>query len=576
MQAFDELKLDVVLDGEIVVLDKNGKADFESLQNWRSEADGTICLYVFDMLWVNGRNLMQVPLQQRRAILEDLLPFNDQIRLSESFAVDGVQFFNTAKKMGLEGIMAKHKNSVYIPGIRSEMWLKIKAQRRQEMVIGGYTINENSSKAFSSLLVGVFQHKKLLYTGKVGTGFSVEQQQQMIKQFKPLIRKTSPFAEAPEIHKPSRFNPSPPHATAIWLKPQLICEVSFTEMTRDGVMRHPSFERMRTDKQVEEVVEEKSKKAEKVLHARVAAKPLLKAPTGKAFTTIVNPNDETLVKKVNRHTLKFTNLSKIYWPEDGVTKRDMLNYYDQIAPYILPYLKDRPQSLNRFPEGIQGFSFYQKDVTDKVPEWIQTYLYHSEGDKSDKHFLVANDKASLLYMASLGCIEMNPWSSRIQKPGHPDFCIIDLDPGNNTFNQVIEAAQVCHQLLDEFNIRNYVKTSGSTGMHIYIPLGAKYTYEVSKEFARMIATLLHHELPRYTSIERVVKNRNGKMYIDFLQNRPHATVAAAYSLRPKPGATVSMPLQWDEVKKGLKMRDFNIHNALERIESIGDIFKPVL
>jgi bifunctional non-homologous end joining protein LigD len=252
----------------------------------------------------------------------------------------------------------------------------------------------------------------------------------------------------------------------------------------------------------------------------------------------------------------------------------MLNYYYQIAPYIIPYLKDRPQSLNRFPNGITGKSFYQKDVTGKVPDWVETFPYKTEG--IDKNFMLCNDEAALLYMASMGAIEMNPWSSTIKKPDNPDWCIIDLDPDKNHFDRVIETAQVTREILEAAGAECYCKTSGSTGLHIYIPLAKKYNYEASKEFARLIATLVHERLPKYTSIERLTANRRGKLYIDFLQNRPQATLAAAYSLRPKPGATVSMPLQWDEVIKGMKMEDFNIYNAVERVQSLGDIFKPVL
>ncbi|WP_313240596.1 DNA polymerase domain-containing protein [Sphingobacterium multivorum] len=232
--------------------------------------------------------------------------------------------------------------------------------------------------------------------------------------------------------------------------------------------------------------------------------------------------------------------------------------------------------MNRFPNGIEGEGFYFKNVTDTAPEWAETYLYHSETDEKDRHYLVGKDEATLLYMANLGCIEMNPWSSTVKKPENPSFCIIDLDPDKNSFDQVVEAAQVTKSILDDMGATSYCKTSGSTGLHIYIPLGGKYTYEQSKEFARVIVTLVHHELPKFTSLERSIKDRKGKMYLDFLQNRPHATIAAAYSVRPKPGATVSMPLHWDEVKKGLKISDFHILNAIERMQSEGDIFKPVL
>jgi DNA ligase D-like protein (predicted polymerase)/DNA ligase D-like protein (predicted 3'-phosphoesterase) len=306
------------------------------------------------------------------------------------------------------------------------------------------------------------------------------------------------------------------------------------------------------------------------------AETILKPAGKKDRKTFLNPTEKTQVRKINGHEIKFTNLNKVYWPDENITKRDMLNYYYQVAPYILPYLKDRPQSMNRHPDGINGKSFYFKNVRGTAPEWVETFDYKSDAVNRLRKYLVAKNEASLLYMANLGCIEMNPWHSKVDKEDYPDWCIIDLDPAENTFNQVIEAANVTKNILESMGVTSYPKTSGSTGIHVYIPMGAKYTYEQSKEFARIIATLVQREIPEFTSIERTVNSRKGKIYIDFLQNRSHATLAAPYSLRPKPGATVSMPLQWEEVKKGLKMSDFNIYNAIERIKSAGDIFKPVL
>lgn len=285
----------------------------------------------------------------------------------------------------------------------------------------------------------------------------------------------------------------------------------------------------------------------------------------------------TQVKEINGHQLKFTNLDKVFWPEEKYTKRDLLNYYHQVAEVILPYMKGRPQTLNRFPNGIYGKSFYQKDVTGKVPDWIETYEYFSEGDQRRKHFLVCTNEESLLYIASLGCIEMNPWSSTTKSPHHPDWCVIDLDPDKKTtFDQVIEAARVTKEVLDVLGVPSWCKTSGSTGIHIYIPLGAKYTYDESKEFGRALMKIVNHELPRFTTMERKVSDRRGRMYLDFLQNRPQATIAGPYSLRPKPGAPVSMPLHWDEVKPGLRMLDFTIANAGARIRSEGDLFSGLL
>jgi bifunctional non-homologous end joining protein LigD len=576
--ALKKWKVSAVVDGEIAVLDENGVPNFGALQNWRSEADGELLYYLFDILWLEGKDLMALPLLERREVLKSVMPAEGIIRMSEAVDASGLEFFNAAKEMGLEGIIAKKAASIYRPGDRTNDWLKIKANKRQEMVIGGYTINDDTSKLFSALLVGVYEGDHLVYTGKVGTGFNTKTQQEMMKQFKKVASKKNPFSELPDINKPSRFRPNPPKATAYFLKPELVCEVSFAEMTTDGIMRHPSFEGMRMDKKAKDVIREKEKPTSKaVKESKTLSEKKIIVPTGKKERkTLLNPTDETQVRKINGHELKFSNLSKIYWPKEKITKRDMLNYYYQVAPYIMPYLKDRPQSMNRHPNGIEGESFYYKDVTGKAPDWIETYEYHSDADDRVRNYLVAKDDASLLYMASLGCIEMNPWHSRVGTEDFPDWCIIDLDPSKNTFEQVIQAAQVTKQVLDEMGVPSYPKTSGSTGMHIYIPLGAKYTYEESKEFARVVATLVHRELPKFTSIERAVKDRGGKMYIDFLQNRAQATVSAPYSLRPKPGATVSMPLHWEEVKKGLKMSDFTIFNALERINSEGDIFKPVI
>jgi bifunctional non-homologous end joining protein LigD len=570
--------LHAVLDGEVIVIDKKGVSNFGALQNWRSEADGELIFYIFDVLWLNGHDLRNLVLTDRIAILKTLQIPSEIIRVSEAFEESGIHLFESAKKMGLEGIIAKKKQSTYHENDRTREWLKIKTQRRQEVVIGGYTLNDGSNKRFSSLLVGVFQKNKLIYTGKIGTGFNDSKQKELLKLFRPLVIKTAPFDEAPDINKPSRFRPDPPKAKAVWLKPQIICEVSFTEMTTDGVMRHPAFAGLRSDKEPDSVVLEKEIPEEKIRSANKKAdqNKIVMASKERPGKTLLNPTEKTQVKKVNGHELKFSNLDKIYWPKEKLTKRDMLNYYYQVAPFILPYLKGRPQSLNRFPDGIEGGSFYQKDIKGKAPEWIEGFAYRSEGDQTDKEFLVCTDESSLLYMASLGCIEINPWSSTTKKPDYPDWCIIDFDPDTNPFNQTIEAAQVTHQFLENMGVDSYCKTSGSTGIHIYIPLGAKYTYDESKEFARAIVTNVQAEIPKFTSIERPTAKRKGKIYLDFLQNRPQATLAAPYSLRPKPGATVSMPLHWEELKKGLRMQDFTLRNALDRIVNEGDLFKPVL
>ena len=575
--------INAVVDGEIVVVNDEGMPDFGDLQLWRSEADGQLVFYLFDVLWVEGFNVMSLPLLERHQLLQAIIPAgNNAIKISEQFKTSGKDFFSLAEQLKLEGIFAKRSDSVYIPGNRSKDWLKIKTEKRQEFVIGGYTKNENTSKIFSALLVGLYENGEFHFVTPVGTGFNTSIQKDILQKLKPYETKICPFVEEPEYNKPSRFRPNPPKAKVVWVKPKLVAEISFREVTKDGAIRHPSFKGLREDKKPGNVVREIPKKTSPVtkrskekITGGILQKGISKPPK-KERKTLLNPTEEAQTRAIGGHNLGFSNLSKIFWPREKLTKREMINYYYQVAPYMLPYMKDRPQTLNRHPHGIAGESFYQKNVKGKVPEWIETFPYYSETDAEEKEFLVCTDEASLLYIASLGCIEMNPWSSRRQSPENPDWCIIDLDPDKNTFDQVIKAAQVTKEILDAIEVPAYCKTSGSTGLHIYIPLAAKYSYEDSKEFARSIVKIVHAKIPSFTSIERKTADRKGKMYLDFLQNRPQATVAAPYSLRPKPFAPVSMPLHWEEVKKGLKIKNHNLKNAVDRLKEVGDLFKGVI
>jgi bifunctional non-homologous end joining protein LigD len=430
-----------------------------------------------------------------------------------------------------------------------------------------------------------------VYIGHSGSGFDEKGLKEIYKKFEQLITDECPFETKPKTNMP-----------VTWLKPKIVCEVKFTEWTEEKILRHPIFMGLREDKTAESeknekvvsppvktaktkhISKEKKEKAEEVIQHNLAApfkkKAVIKTSAPKikkAKEKVLLTNDEKeKIVTINKHEIKLTNLDKIYWPDEKITKRDMLNYYYAVMPFILPYMKDRPQSLNRHPNGINGENFFQKNVQGKVADWIKTYPYTSESDASKKQFLVCTDEATLLYMASLGCIEMNPWHSRIQSPENPDWCVIDLDPDDNPFDEVVETAQVVKQVLDALAIPAYSKTSGATGMHIYIPLGAKYTYEQSKLLAQLIVQIVHGEIPSFTSIERNPAKRKKKIYLDFLQNRSIQTIAAPYSLRPKPGATVSTPLHWEEVKKGLSPKNFTIFNTLDRISNEGDIFKPVL
>jgi bifunctional non-homologous end joining protein LigD len=577
-ETLQQWNINAVVDGEIVVVNEHGIPGFSDLQLWRSEDDGQLLYYVFDILWLEGFSVMHLSLEERKQLLESILQKkNSHLRISDFLKDDGKEAFELAKQLHLEGVMAKKSGSVYSIGKRTKDWLKIKTEKRQELIIGGYTHNEGSTKLFSALLLGIIENGSFHFVTPVGTGFNKKMQQKIIEKLRPYETSQCLFSSVPEYNKPSRFRPNPPKATVTWVKPKVVAEISYREETNSGAIRQPSFKGLREDKKPGEVVREIPADTNKLVKQHKLVKQnIIKAPPKKERKTLLNPKEETQTRSIGGHGLRFTNLSKIFWPKEGYTKRDMINYYYQVAPYMLPYMKDRPQTLNRHPHGINGESFYQKDVKGKAPSWIETFPYFSHREQKEKEFLLCTNEASLLYIASLGCIEMNPWSSTSKNPDNPDWCIIDLDPDENSFEQVIQAARVTKDILDSIDVPGYCKTSGSSGLHIYIPLGAKYSYHDSKEFARRIAKIVHAELPQFTSIERKTAHRGGNMYIDFLQNRPQATVAAPYSLRPKPGATASAPLYWEEVKKGLKLTDFTLRNMPARLKAEGDIFKGVL
>jgi len=560
VHALEQLKCNAVLDGEIIVMDDEGHASFQMLQQWTKEEKGRLCYMVFDLLWYEGYDLTDLPLTERKKILEYILPQNDVVRYCDHVAENGIAFYDLSVKWGIEGIIAKKADSTYIQGKRSKQWLKLKNVNVLEAVITGFTKGRNSRKYFGALILGAYRNGVLEYIGHTGSGMDEATVKDIYKQLEPLITDTHPFKAKPKTNMP-----------ATWVQPKLVCEVKYQERTADGILRIPIFLSLRNDKKPQDLKQEatwlqQSGKDKQSGKKSQAAKESSFIPAGKKqYNTLIQEKE-----------LKFTNLDKLYWKDEGITKRDMLNYYYDVAPYMLAYMRDRPQSLNRHPNGISGKSFFQKDVKGKVAGWLETYHYISDSDGEEKDFLVCTDEASLLYIANLGCIEMNPWHSRIQSPAHPDWCVIDLDPDDIAFEKVIETAQVVKQVLDTVNVDSFCKTSGSTGLHIYIPLGAKYSYEQSKVFAEIIANIVHQELPDFTSIERNPAKRRGMIYLDYLQNRNIQTIAAPYSLRPRPGATASAPLHWTEVKKGLRIDQFSIHNMRERIRSEGDLFAGVL
>ncbi|MGZ3848555.1 MAG: DNA ligase D [Flavisolibacter sp.] len=555
-QALGEWMINAVVDGEIVVLNEDGRPDFSSIQQWDKKKEGQLVYYVFDLLWLDGWDITREPLAVRQEILKQLVPENGAIRFSDHIDTVGKDFFALARQNNLEGIIAKRKDAPYIPDARSKTWLKIKAEQRHEAILCGFVKKRDTDRLFSSLLLGVYEKGNLRFIGQAGTGFSASLQQELVKKMKPYITRTCPFDKEPDISEP-----------VVWLKPFLVGEVKYTELTKDGIMRHASFQGLREDKAAFELNDEKEQDTVEVLAASVPRE---------AHSPLVEKKEAEKIVTLDGHELKLTNLRKIYWPREKITKGDLLNYYHAVSDFIMPYMKDRPQSLNRFPNGITGENFYHKNMGGKVDKWLKTFERYSDSSGEAKDFLICTNTGSLIYMANLGCIEMNPWHSRVQSPLSPDWCVIDLDPGNISFEKVIQTALVVKQVLDTLQVPSFPKTSGSTGIHIYIPLGAKYNYEQSKQLAELIVNLVHQEIPGFTSLVRDPRKRKDLIYLDYLQNRPIQTICAPYSVRPKPGATVSAPLHWDEVKKGLKTGQFTLKNILERIHREGELFSGVL
>ncbi|MCW3086425.1 MAG: ATP-dependent ligase LigD phosphoesterase module / ATP-dependent ligase LigD polymerase [Bacteroidetes bacterium] len=565
VDALKEINIPAILDGEVVIVDENGKSDFQLLQHYLNDSDHEIKYCVFDILSINGESTCDLPLITRKKLLKQLvssLKKNSVILYSDHIKEKGKQFFETALRSDLEGIIAKKANSLYVPGLRTTDWLKIKHHKTLEAIIAGYTEPTGSRKHFGALILGVYDNGKLRYVGHTGSGFTSINLAGMNKMLQPLIQKESPFDERISTNMP-----------ATWVKPVLVCEIKYTEWTNDGHLRHPIFLRLRDDKKAKEVTMKAIKPVKKAVRKNAAKTVTVKKKTVQKTEL---ENEKTISS--GKIKVKTTNLNKVFFPDDNVTKGDVINYYISISKYILPFLKDRPQSLKRNPNGIKDNGFFHKDAGDEAPGWVKSKKIFSESANKDIDYILCNNQATLTYLNNLGCIEINPWHSTIQKLNNPDYLIIDIDPSDkNTFEQVIETANVIHELFKKAGIESYCKTSGATGIHVYVPAQKKYTYDQLKDFAHLICMMAQEQLPGFTSLERNLKKRGNKMiYLDHLQNRKGQTISCVYSLRPKEGATVSMPLEWKEMKYGLRPQDFNIFNALKRIEKKPDLFAPVL
>lgn len=553
VKSVEKIPHNVVLDGEVVVLGTKGRSDFQALQNYKTTRKGKLTYEVFDLLHLDGHNLEDLLLLERKTLLQEIVKqLNDPVVKFSGHTTKGMKLHEDAAKTGWEGIIAKNGESNYVEGARSLNWLKIKVLNRQEAIICGYTEPRGSRKQMGALILGVYEDGKLKYVGHCGGGFNQQSLKEMYERLQPYRRETSPFSEKIRTNMP-----------VSWVEPKLVCEVKFSEWTGEGIFRMPIFVAMRDDKPAKQVKKELPK------HLNMVTSAKRKKATEKTM-----PNERTL--RLNSQSVALSNQHKIYWPKEKITKGELIDYYLSVADYMLPYLKDRPQSLHRYPNGIDGMSFYQKDLDVKtIPSWLKTTPVLAESTGKNVDYLICNNTATLIYMVNLGCIEINPWLSRISKPDNPDYIVIDLDPEDIAFTHVVDTANVVHDILENYGIESFVKTSGASGMHIYIPTGAKYEYGTCRLFAEFIAKEAHAQLPEVTSVTRAKSQRKKKVYIDFLQNSRGQTVAAPYSARPRPGATVSTPLNWKEVNSKLKVSDFHIGNTVSRLEKQGDLWAGI-
>ncbi len=528
---------DGVLDGEVCALDEQGRPSFSAMQQGK---DGTpIVYYVFDVLELEGTPLVDLPLTERRKKLEQLLDRRARtVRASEVFD-DGQALLEAVQQQGLEGIIAKRADSRYAVGKRSRDWLKLKGRGRQEFVIVGYTRGSGRrERSFGSLVLAVDRGGELAWVGNVGTGFNEAEIERLCKLFEPLRRDTSPLANVPKMPKVRKSD-------VVWLEPKLVAEVAFAEWTHDSHLRAPVYLGLREDKEPEEVRRELPEEIRR-----------------------------------GRRTLKLSNLDKVFFPDDGITKGDLLSYYHDVAATIVPHLRDRPFTMKRYPDGITGQFFFQKDAPKHMPEWIPRKAYISTSRESREKRMIdyplVNDDLALLWMVNMGCIDMNTWYSRIDKPDRPDFVLFDLDPSEDVgFRETVQVTLLVKQALDALGLVSFPKTSGAEGMHVLVPIARRWTYADTREFSEIVARAIAASHRGLVTTEWTKSKRRGVL-IDTNQNGEGKTIASVYSVRPKPGAPVSTPLRWEEVDEELDPSTFTMDAVLERVREHGDLFEGVL
>ncbi len=549
-----------IIDGEVVVHDPTGMPSFSLLQKrgrLTRRADVAAAAvqlpatyYAFDLLAFGGLDLRPLPLVERKHLLRSVLPSVGPVRYSEHIEREGITVFEHAARLGIEGVVAKKADARYAPG-RSDDWLKIRTVRSDDFVVVGWTDPRGTRSGFGALHLGCWSspphddpRARLLYSGSVGTGFSEDDIDVLLADLEPHVRSAPPCdGEVPTGRGHH------------WVEPRTVVEVRFKEVTPAGHLRHPSFLRRRSDKDPSECVRPEGAQDPRSADPDEDAEALLPEPapvTGALDTTVA-----------------VTNLAKVLYPERGITKGAVIDYYQAIAPWMLPYLRNRCLVLTRYPDGIHGSSFYQKNAPDWAPDWIRTETVYSEGSARDLSYFVIDDEAGLRYVANSAALLMHVWGARVDTLSHPDWCILDLDPKDAPFSHVVELARALKELCDDIGLPLHVKTSGSSGLHLLVPLGGRLTHDQSKQLGQLLATVAVQERGDIATIDRVVERRDGKVYVDFLQNGWGKLLVAPFSTRPVAEASVSMPLRWPEVEPSLGPRDFTVTNAVERMEALG-------
>jgi bifunctional non-homologous end joining protein LigD len=538
-RALASLRVDLVLDGEVVVLDQAGRPSFQGLQKrvqLRRAADieraarrYPATVFAFDLLALDDHDLRELPLRDRKRLLREVLPATGPLRYADHVEEHGGAFFAEVQRLGLEGIVAKRADSRYVPG-RSPHWLKLRVDRTAELAVVGFTLPRESRRGFGALHLAAWDGSAFVYTGRVGSGFDDAE-----------LARVRRHLEAARVPRPPCRGPAPAGGAHVWVEPVLVCEVRYKETTEEGLLRQPVFLRFRPDK------------------APVECGPLAPRPAAAAPAPALS------------------NVSKVFWPREGYTKGDLIEYYRAVGPWLLPYLRDRPLVLTRYPDGIEGKSFYQKDAPEFAQGLLRTVQVWSEASQRTIDYLVCDDVEALVFLANLGTIPLHLWPSRVGALDRPDWCILDLDPKGAPFAHVVTLARAIQRLCGRLGLPSFPKTSGASGLHVLVPLGGQCSFEQSRSLAHLIAWTLVREHPRLATIDRPLRDRGGKVYVDYLQNAHGQLLVAPFSVRPLPGAPVSTPLRWSEVGPSLDPARFTMRTLLPRLRrQRADPLRPVL